>query len=89
MKRLLGSIFSEQFMDELAERVADKLAKRNQKGMNVIFREPPKMHYYESGCGNHNAFPPIYDSCGGSSKARQTYSSSCGGERQKPWRSEC
>lgn len=34
-------------LDELAERVADKLAKRNQKGMNVIFREPPKMHYYE------------------------------------------
>lgn len=88
MKRFLGSIFSEQFMDELAERVADKLAKRNQKGMNVIFREPPKMHYYESGCGNHDAFP-IYDSCGGSSKARQSYSSSCGGERQKPWRSEC
>ena len=78
MKRLLGSIFSEQFMDELAERVADKLAKRNQKGMNVIFREPPKMHYYESGCGNHDAYPST-DSCGGSSKARQPYSSSCGG----------
>lgn len=77
MKRLLGSIFSEQFMDELAERVADKLAKRNQKNMNVIFRETPKMHYYESGCGNHDTFP-IYDSCGGSSKARTQNYDRCG-----------
>ena len=88
MKKLLGNIFCEEFMDELAERVAAKLAKRNQKGMNIIFREQPKMHYYESGCGNHDAFP-IYDSCGGSSKARQSYSSSCGGERPKGWRYEC
>ena len=77
MKRLLGSIFSEQFMDELAERVADKLAKRNQKNMNVIFREPKTTHYYESGCGNHDAFP-IYDSCGGSSKVRTQNYDRCG-----------
>lgn len=86
MKRLLDSIFSEQFMDELAERVADKLAKRNQKNMNVIFREPPKMHYYESGCGNHDAFP-IYDSCGGSSKARTQNYDRCGNPIN--YRSEC
>lgn len=55
------NIFTDEFMDALAERVAEKMARKMQP-RNVIIREELRspypwrdeqvMHVYESGCGS-------------------------------------
>lgn len=70
MKDFFEKLLCEQFMDELAERVAKKLAQRNGP-KNTLFKNESKVPkksctrdiYYDS-CGpSYN----IYDSCGRSS----------------------
>jgi hypothetical protein len=67
-------LFMEQFMDDLAERVAEKLARRQR---NVLFPPPPprphytSMHVYDNGCGSSSS--PRYDGCG----REVTYRSGC------------
>ena len=48
---------TEEFIDELAKRVAQKIAQKHYR--NKLFNETrkPYTHVYESGCGNHDAFP--------------------------------
>ena len=81
---------TEEFIDELAKRVAQKIAQKHYR--NKLFNETrkPYTHVYESGCGNHDAFPTsnnnrvscgsyVYDGgCGSSNSFRQTYNGGCG-----------
>ena len=57
--------FMEQFMDDLAERVAEKLARRQPH--NVMFAPPPRHEYRNM---------TVYDGCGSSARS----GGSCGSE---------
>lgn len=68
-------IFTEEFIDELAKRVARKLAQQSYR--NQLFNEirKPYTHVYESGCGSTKT---TYGGCGGSTV---TYDGGCGSGR--------
>lgn len=67
------NIFDELFLDELAERVAAKIAQKQQR--NIIFREPVRRTYHVyDGCGCSSS--PSMGGCGSSSPSY--YSGGCG-----------
>lgn len=80
MKDFFEKLLCEQFMDELAERVANKLAKRH-KNKNVIFKTKIPNNTYDS-CGSSMT---VYDSCGTSTTVYDSYGS-CG---NSTYRSGC
>lgn len=82
------NIFTDEFMDALAERVAEKMARKMQP-RNVIIREELRspypwrdeqvMHVYESGCGSSNNSGWGSSSSGGCGSSSRSYSSGNGG----------
>lgn len=81
MKDFFEKLLCEEFMDELAERVANKLAKRH-KHKNVIFKTKTPTNSYDS-CGSSIT---VYDSCGSSKTVYDSYGS-CGSN--STYRSGC
>ncbi len=79
-KDFFEKLLCEAFMDELAERVANKLAKRH-KHQNVIFKTKTPNNTYDS-CGSSTT---VYDSCGSSTTVYDSYGS-CG---NSTYRSGC
>ena len=76
-KEYLGAIFSEQFMDELAERVALKLAKHCKP--NVIFKDRIVYRDNDNGCGSssrRDSYSDLYGD-GGCGPSRSVYRSGC------------
>jgi hypothetical protein len=77
-KDFFAKLLCEEFMDELAERVANKLAKRY-KHQNVIFKTKTPTNPYDT-CGSSTT---VYDSCGSSTigyggcGSNSNYRSSC------------
>lgn len=69
-KDFFSKLLCEEFMDELAERVANKLVKRH-KHQNVIFKTKTPTNTYYS-CGSSTT---VYDSCG--SCGNSAYRSEC------------
>lgn len=67
---------TEEFIDELAKRVAKKIAQKHYR--NKLFNETrkPYTHVYESGCGSTQT---TYGGCGSSTV---TYGSGCGSGSQ-------
>jgi hypothetical protein len=67
-------LFTEKFMDALAEKIAAKLAQHTAKNNTVVKKEKKAVHVYESGCGSS------YSSggCGSSTPSYRRYSSGGG-----------
>ena len=79
---------TEEFIDEIAKRVARKIAQKNYR--NQLFKETrqPRIHVYESGCGNHDAFPTSNNGgCGSSSSYR--YNGGCGSSSSYRYNGGC